>query len=119
MFQFLADRDPVSTGGKGNPEKVAEVSCQADNLVSLAGFRLPDNRVQRIIQEVRIDLGLQRSKLRFGQVILVLPDLLDQRLQAVRHLIDLLTQLTQFFHIHSFYAIAELAFRNAAHCFLQ
>ena len=78
MLQFLADRNPVSTGGKGNPEKVAQGPCQADNLFPFAAFRLPDNRVQRIIQEMRIDLRLKGPQFSLAQVLLVLADLFNQ-----------------------------------------
>ena len=73
-------------------------------------FSLPDNGVQRIVQEVRINLCLQRTQFRPGQVVLVLADLCDQGFQAVCHLVNLFAQVTQFFHVHALHPVTEVPF---------
>ena len=66
-----------------------------------------------------VDLRLQGSELRLVQVVLVLADLLDQGFQPVSHLVHLLTQFSQFLHVHAADTVAEVPFCNAPHRFFQ
>ena len=115
MLQLLADRDPVRSGGQGDAEKVAQAPGQAYHFLPPPRLRLPDNRIQRIVQKMRIDLSLQRPQLRLGQMLLVPSGFLDQGLQPFRHLVDMHCQLLQFLHVQIGNPAPQIPFRNAAH----
>ena len=88
MPDFLADPDDVPPAGQGGTEKGGE--CLGDLLHILLPviLRQPDNVVQRIVQKVRVDLGLQKLKLHVPEMDLLLPVVFHQLTDPRSHAVE-------------------------------
>ena len=119
MLPFLIDRDPVRTGRKTDTEEITQGPCQLDNFIFLSCFCLPDDGVQSIIQEMRIDLGLKGTKFRLSEILFVLTTLLHHLLQTIRHGIDRKRKVSELRNLCLIQSRIQITFRKLARYFLQ
>ena len=95
MLLLLTERDPVGTGRQTDPEKVAQGACQPDDFFRLPGFGFPHDGIKCIVEEMRIDLGLQGAQLRLPQSFCILFAFFHHGFKTIRHGIDLLCQVSK------------------------
>ena len=85
---FLFDGNKVRTTGKDCPEKITEIRSHFHHLLVISILRHPDDRIQGIIQKMRVDLCLQKLHFRNVKVLLLLPDPRDQARDFLAHLVE-------------------------------
>ena len=95
QLELLADRDELVPLVQREAEKFGEVDGQLLDLRLLFQARHPGDGVQRVVQEVRVDLHLQRFQLELALHLGVLAVFLDEAEEVGDHLVVLLFQHIQ------------------------
>ena len=86
MLQLFLDRDHLMSLADADPEKIGKRRHHLLRLFILSVLAQPRDSVQRIIEEMRIDLCLKRFQLCLSQTDLLLPHLLHQALDPEHHM---------------------------------
>ena len=87
--QFLVpDRNELSSVTERKLEKVRQRHDHVFCLFLLVPFNKPHDRIERVVQEMRIDLFLQKPKLSVAHLSLIILDLGNHDLQMAGHIID-------------------------------
>ena len=61
LFDFLGNRDPIPAFAQADPKEIRQGAHNLDDLIGLVSLRHPNNRIEGVIEKMRVDLGLQRS----------------------------------------------------------
>ncbi|MNC05287.1 hypothetical protein D3C75_527570 [compost metagenome] len=89
---------------------IAQQLAQNRNHVSgfyiIVDFRSHADRLQCVVNEMRIDLALQRMQLRFLLLLLYPVNILDQLADARKHTVELMTE--QAYFIPAFHAEVDI-----------
>ena len=88
MLQFAPDGDQLVSAADTDSEQPRQ---SVDHLDSLRIFPLlthPGDRVQSVIQEMRVDLDLQCFQFCFAEIDLLFPDLCHQLLEPHHHVAE-------------------------------
>ena len=80
MLQFAADGNQLVPAADADAEQARKGIDHLDSLGVFTLFTHPGDRVQRVVQKMWIDLGLQGAQLRFSKIDLFLPDRFHQLL---------------------------------------
>ena len=88
MLFLLPQGNKLPSPAEHQSEKVGQRHHHVHGLVGLVVLDEPDNGVQRIVQEMGIDLLLQQAQIQLAQLLLVLLCPLDQKLQVSRHVVE-------------------------------
>ena len=78
MLKLVPDRDHCPPFGKADAEQLCKLGYHKCRLVVSLPFYHPCDRLQRIIEEMRIDLALQRVQLALSSLCLLHDDLLHK-----------------------------------------
>ncbi len=92
MLLLLPDGDKFLSFAEYQPEKAGESDHHVHCLIRLISLDQPDYGIQRIVQEMGIDLFLQKPQVHPAHLLFVLPDLMDQHLDILRHIVETLAQ---------------------------
>ncbi|MPN46195.1 hypothetical protein SDC9_193778 [bioreactor metagenome] len=96
MLDLLAQRDKFPAAADADSEKGRQILRDVDGLFILARADQPDDCGQGIVQEVRVDLELQRANLRFLIFLLLLVVLPDRAFKLFQNLAVLVVQDRDF-----------------------
>ena len=76
MLQFVGQRDHAVTLAERNAEQARQRGHHPDGFILPSGFGHPDDGVQRIIQEMRVDLRLKHFQFAAPLLSFLLYDIL-------------------------------------------
>ncbi|MOA25742.1 hypothetical protein D3C78_1464860 [compost metagenome] len=85
MCKLLLNRNKLLPLADGRAKQLGQGGRHRDYISHLVHFRHPDNRVQRIVQKMRMNLRLQRLQLTNSLVLLLLHNLAHELLNLRRH----------------------------------
>ena len=85
MLKFLLDRDQFMSAADADAEQSCKCIDHLHGIFITSGFAHPGDRIERIIQKMRIDLRLQCFQFGFSQCDLFLPYLFHQFLDTHCH----------------------------------
>ena len=88
VLNLLAQGDDILAVGEEGAEIGRETRDHLNGLVILPGFDQPDNRVQGVVEEMRVDLRLNQSQLHAAQPDLFLAVQLHLIIQTGDHLLQ-------------------------------
>ena len=119
VLQFIPHRDHRTPFGQTDTKQFRQLRDHVGSLVVSLSLDHPDDGIQRIVEEMRIDLALQRIQLAFSPLILLHNNLFHQSVDPLIRLLDGITQMTDlqraadidlrlFSRLVFFYGIIEL-----------
>ena len=88
MLQFISHGDDALPLAQADPEKPGQGGHHLDRLRLFFIFHHPDDDIQGIVEEMGIDLGLERVKFSFPLRLMLLHDILHQYLDLAGHVRD-------------------------------
>ena len=96
MPLFLLNRDKVLPIAQRSPEEIRQIGQKSDHLIILLRLRQPDSRIQRIIQEMRIDLRLQKLRLAQPQCLMITLHIFHQLPDLLGHIVEIIHKKCNF-----------------------
>ena len=88
MGDLLAEGNDVPSAGQRRAEELGQGHDDGHDVLLAVCLCQPDDVVQRVVQEMRIDLGLQQLQLHVPVVDLFRADVFDQHGDLLRHAVE-------------------------------
>ena len=88
LLQLLADGDFAAPAADGQPEQPGQRGDHQDRLPPAPALLHPDDGIQRVIKEMRVDLRLEGVELVQALGFLLLHNLIHQRADAPQHAVE-------------------------------
>ena len=95
MFLFLPQGDDILPPAQGVAEEAGQVGDHLHRCLGPGRLDQPDDGIHRVVQEMRIDLGLEQRQLRLAEAGLLLGDLLNLGVEPGNHLLHTLAESAQ------------------------
>ena len=103
MLQLVSDRDDALALTQTDPEKTRQRRHDLDRILLLLVLDHPHDDIKRIVEKMRVNLGLQGIKLAPALRFVFRHDIFHQCLDALCHIADGTTQMPDLIrasHIH-------------------
>ena len=78
------------------PEEIRQISQKSDYLIVLLRLRQPYSCIQRIVQEMRVDLRLQKLRLAQPQCLMVALHIFHQLTDLLGHIVEIIHKQRNF-----------------------
>ncbi len=112
MFHFIGDGYPVLALAQRDTKETRERLHERNDLILLARFGLPDDGVERVVEEVGVDLCLEHLELGFFQLRLLIDFGVEQVANLPHHEIETDAQLRQLVGVCVSDEGSHIALRN-------
>ncbi|MNI77645.1 hypothetical protein D3C73_1339520 [compost metagenome] len=119
MGNFIFQRNPITAVAKAELEHVGERKNHVVHIVVRPELRFAINRVQRVIEEVRIHLGGQRFDFRLPLFHFPVRDVLDQSFNFVQHAIKAKSDLGNLIPVMAGIAHVQVVMLHPLHQLLE
>ena len=119
MFYLVPNRDDVLSAAQTDSEKPCQSRHRFNSLLPFPVFNQPDNDIQRIIQEMRVNLILQSHQLAPAFGLMLLHNIRHKPFQVFLHLADCLSQMPDLVKTGGLYLGIQIPRLNLVDRFLQ